>query len=146
MSDSTALFPSKYHRDAFYAQLKLMPIKEIRIQFQGGGDSGEIYSIEAIPTHEGNVVNITEVSLTWMNMQGQEVMMSLDKILEEIGYAALDMSDLDWYNNDGGQGDIIIHLDEDEPYISMNMEINYVTHEDHAFDSREGDLTEVAGE
>ena len=151
MSDTTALFPSKHYRDALYAQLKLLPIKFIHIGFQGGNDSGEIYSIEAIPTHEGNEVNLTEINFLWPKVDysgnpNDDVLTPLDKILEDVGYRALDMTDLDWYNNDGGQGYIDIVLNDGEPYINMHMEINYTKTDDYEFDSRDGNLTEVAGE
>lgn len=149
MSDTTALFPSKHYRDAFYAQLKLLPIKFIHIGFQGGGDSGEIYSIEAIPKDEGNVVHLSEIELLWPKVNYasdpvEEVLTSLDKIVEDIGYRALDMSDLDWYNNEGGQGYVDIILDDGEPHINMHMEINYTKTDDYEFDSRDGNLKEVA--
>ena len=146
MSDTTALYPSKHYRDALYAQLKLLPIDGVCIEFQGGGDSGEIYNIYAKAKHEGNEVDLKQVGILWLDLNNKEVMMPLDKILEDVGYRALDMSDLDWYNNDGGQGSIEIVLDDGEPYVNMHMEINYVSHEDHEFDSREGDLTEYAGD
>lgn len=146
MSNTSSLFPSKHYRDALYAQLKLLPIVGVSIEFQGGGDSGEIYSIAPLKaSDEVNEINLKDVSILWQGVNGAETMMPLDKILEDVGYAALDMSNLDWYNNEGGQGSVEIVLNDGEPYVVMNMGINYTTTEDHTFDTREGDLTEVAG-
>ena len=58
---------------------------------------------------------------------------SLRDIIEHITYAALEHTQLDWYNNDGGQGDLTIDLSNTPPTIVLSLGINHVETEDYTF-------------
>lgn len=60
--------------------------------------------------------------------------MTLGEIVESLCNTALDHSELDWYNNDGGQGYFTIDLTTDTPSVTLDVGINHMTTEDHVFD------------
>lgn len=85
--------------------------KEIKLEYSGGGDSGDIDSV-AFDNINVDVIFSDEVEKIkdWVH----------STILNQIG---------DWYNNDGGRGVITIDLTEmtyhvDEVYYTMSEETN----------------------
>ena len=69
--------------------------------FQGGGDSGEL---------EGNIV---------INGSSED----MPKLIEDMLYHWLEETDVDWYNNEGGQGSFIFNPSDSQIYL--NLEQNY---------------------
>ena len=89
--------------DAFY--LKDLGVTEITINYSGGGDSGQIDSIEyANPKVKGEFSTIPERIL---------------KAVESEGYRLLNGID-DWYNNEGGYGTIVINVSDFEYAIDAH--------------------------
>jgi len=131
------LFENDQEKEALYAQLKLMGAVMVEIHFQGGGDSGEIDSISYRNNNkEWNQVPHDMVSWTkivYGTQEAKQEQLSLHDALEDLGYRALDNTDLDWYNNDGGQGALTIDLTENPPEIHMVVGINYTSTEDYEF-------------
>jgi hypothetical protein len=71
------------------------------IQFQGGGDSGAL---------DGD-----------MSINGSSE--DMPKLIEDMLYHWLEETDVDWYNNEGGQGSFIFSPKDSEIYL--NVEQNY---------------------
>jgi hypothetical protein len=102
----------------FLTSLKIKyGINYIHAEFSGGGDSGEIHEIYGMKDKDGNITDCTKFS---PEEQGT-VMEVFDKYLEETNY--------DWYNNDGGSGDITLNIETGA--IECNMSINIMSSEDH---------------
>jgi len=74
---------------------------EAQLQFNGGGDNGELDDFIYI---NGVVENIP-------------------KLIENMAYQWLEETDIDWYNNEGGQGSFIFRPRHSE--IVLNLEQNY---------------------
>jgi hypothetical protein len=136
---SNQFFDSKEEMIALTAQLKIVGADEVCIQYQGGGDSGEIYDIDL--RKAGDIVNptaLTELVAWTSQVYGDQVaiqkQISLYDALKDIGYRILDATGMDWYNNDGGQGTAYIDLSGEFPRVHVDMEINYTSHEDHEFE------------
>jgi hypothetical protein len=130
-------FDSKEEMIALTAQMKMLGVKEVSISFQGGGDSGEIYSIDTYNMNNESIP-IPDDMVSWTKqVYGEQVKtqsnISIDKVLDDIGYRVLDATGMDWYNNEGGQGTVHIYFDEELPRIEVNMEINVTNTEDHDF-------------
>jgi hypothetical protein len=99
------------------------------ISFDGSGDSG---SIESVQIYEGaQLCNLnylvtypTEKS-TWINDQWvtetEEKEMSITDALEAYCYDELEKTGVDWYNNDGGFGDMQIDLGDT---VSVELEVS----------------------
>jgi hypothetical protein len=74
---------------------------EAELQFTGGGDSGALDD--------------------YMNINGSEE--RVPKLIEDMGYKWLEETDVDWYNNEGGQGSFIFRPRHSE--IVLNVGQNY---------------------
>ncbi len=142
-------FPSTKHRTLLLSTLKLLGIKSVTVSFQGGGDSGEITGAEALDAH-GKPVDISKHAIEWEESRGsfdsnqnrwvestQSKTKALEEIFTTITECALEEQGLDWYNNDGGQGELIIDLQTSPPTINLNVGINYTETTDHSFDYTE---------
>lgn len=103
--------------------------KEIRISFDGSGDSGSVDSVEI---YAGNdrlnmmfSVDYPETSSTWSKETGwvkkHEIKrMPVKEALESFCYTMLEETGIDWYNNDGGYGELYITLDPCEIQLEVN--------------------------
>jgi hypothetical protein len=144
------LFPSKEKKIELLARLRLLNIKEVRVEFSGGGDSGEIESIDAFNS-DNNLIDIKKEMIEW-ETEGQRVQLdnqwvmhyetktvSLDDILRRLTLDWLDDSNLDWYNNDGGQGHMTIDFSVSPPKFEMNVGVNYMETDYHDFESDHDD-------
>lgn len=106
---------------ALFLKLKNMGIKEVSIDFSGGGDSGDIDSIEFYDKTGYSVQGLTDdksqfTDLAWDIING---------IAE------------DWYNNDGGHGTVTI--DVETATYNINLQIRYTEYTSHGY---EGEITE----
>ncbi len=91
-------------------------VDEISVTFCGSGDSGQIDSIYAASNGEsvplGDEIMAFKSGVTvwdaeegcWSKTVIEEVSMPVCQVLEQLVYAYLEDSHVDWYNNDGGQG------------------------------------------
>ena len=133
-------FDSKEEMIALTAQMKMLGVTLADISFQGGGDSGEIYSIDLYKglAHNESIEMPTDMvswtKQTYGDQEPTQSNISIDKVLDDIGYRVLDATGMDWYNNEGGQGTVHIYFDDELPRIEVNMEINITNTEDHDFD------------
>ena len=143
------MFPSPKHRGIFLTTLSTLGVAKLIVNFSGGGDSGDIDSIDAynadmnteipltaqIPwSSDENYFNMDEG--TWEKRTKEEVM-TLEKIAKELTLQALEDQGLDWYNNDGGQGTLEIDFSTSPPTIQLDVGINYMSTEDHSFNLNE---------
>jgi hypothetical protein len=130
-------FDSKEEMIALTAQMKMLGVTLADISFQGGGDSGEIYSIDLYKglMHNESIEMPTDMVSWTKQVYGDQVKtqkdISIGDVLDDIGYRVLDATGMDWYNNEGGQGTVHIYFDEELPRIEVNMEINVTHTEDH---------------
>jgi hypothetical protein len=144
-------FPSQEHKIILLTQLRTLRVKAVEVAFSGGGDSGDINSIDAYDSDMKDV-NLTKHYLDWPEESSRHdpdtnawihevkvVTKSLDDILRDVTFDALAASGLDWYNNDGGQGSLIIDFNQSPPEIKIDVGINYTTTEDHTIDLNEED-------
>ena len=88
-----------------FAALKDVGVTNVNIRYDGGGDSGQVEDVE----YEG-----TNLDHTSLNDKFEGDLQDLATHLLEQHY------DYDWYNNDGGYGDIRIDLEGDTPEISID--------------------------
>lgn len=134
---SNQFFDSKEEMVALTAQLKMLGVTQVEIEFQGGGDSGEIYSVDLLNGADG--VPMPDGMVAWTKQvyggaEPQTKQVTVKDALEDIGYRVLDATGMDWYNNDGGQGVVHLHLDGELPTVKVDMSINITQTEDHEFE------------
>jgi hypothetical protein len=144
------IFPSDAYKQAYLDKLKEIGAAEIYVSFSGGGDSGAIDGVTA--TDKGGYkVSIEGIAMdwpkesqeydatarTWIKKETVESQL-LENVTENIVYNALEKTDLDWYNNDGGQGEFTLTFDEDgELKMNLTVGINFTTVNHYEFDLTE---------
>ena len=137
------IFPNEQDKTTLLTQLNLLGAKKVRVEFQGGGDSGQVeYVGYQDKNDEWNTIpdEITSwTKQTYGSQEPQQERISLDEVLEDLCYRALDETGLDWYNNDGGQGNMTIDFSESPPKISLYVGINQTTTDDYEYDLNKQD-------
>jgi hypothetical protein len=114
------------------AKLKEIGAIEVVIFFDGSGDSGSIESV-SIRQSDGKVVpNLDYLFVdypieTSRYVEGEWLtdieikQMPIADALEKYTYDELERTNVDWYNNDGGFGELRIELSDD---VSIELEVN----------------------
>ena len=152
-----SIFPSEEHRAELLMRLKLLGIAVINVEFSGGGDSGSINDVIAKTPDDAEVDLEAQPTMSWIvetsahnpvtrqwEKSYRPAHLSLKSILTKMTDQALEESGLDWYNNDGGQGELVISFYESPPAIQLNVGINYTKTDDYHFNfSGTGELEAV---
>jgi len=113
------------------------------MEFCGSGDDGELNSIRVRRQddapgdgmiHAGKITGRVDFNMSssdfdhntnqWVRKWTGRIPTRLNVVLDHIGYALLEATDLDWVNNEGGQGEIEIDLECDPPLIHVSVGIN----------------------
>lgn len=89
-----------------FLKLRNMGIEKVRVDFSGGGDSGDIDNVTALDKNDNDVTMPEEYvhqihELVWPLLNDGE----------------------DWWNNDGGNGDFTIHLESGTYDRTINVRI-----------------------
>jgi hypothetical protein len=145
MSESKTFFDSKQEAITLTTQLKMLGVGKVVISFAGAGDSGEIDDMY-LESPSGEFIEMPNDMISWTkqvygSQQSETKQVKLRDALEDIGYRVLDETGMDWYNNEGGQGNVYLILEGEIFNVRVDMEVNYTSHEDHEFeyDSEEDD-------
>ena len=137
------IFANEQEKTTLLTQLNLLGAKQVRIEFQGGGDDGQIEGVYLLDDNENDIDlpndMIAWTSQTYGNQQSEQKPTKLVDALEDVCQRALDNTGLDWYNNDGGQGNLTIDFRETPPKISLYVGINQTTTDDYEYDLNEQD-------
>jgi len=137
------IFANEQEKTTLLTQLNLLGAKKVRVEFQGGGDDGQIEGVYLINNNDDYIDMpddmIAWTSLTYGNQQSEQKPTKLVDALEDVCQRALDETGLDWYNNDGGQGNLTIDFRETPPKISLYVGINQTTTDDYVYDLNEQD-------
>jgi hypothetical protein len=95
-------------RAELLAKLHAAGILRVSAEFDGSGDSGAINVLRFFNALEPDSPEA-------------EPPESLIEEVDSLFYAALEDTDVDWYNNDGGYGEIAWNVTADEISIEMNQ-------------------------
>lgn len=107
-------------------------VSEVTVEFDGSGDSGSIqaihYDVDSFDEN-GIYLEVAEVQQVfnqderrWINTR-IESHKTLGKAIDELTYDYLSESDVDWYNNDGGFGELVINVVEGT--VSLEVSTRY---------------------
>ncbi len=138
MRRNIVTYPSQQEKEVLHTQLNLLGAKKVIVEFRGGGDDGQVEGVFYIDRN-GNTQDIPQDMIAWTKVtygtQEQETKdTSLVDVLEDLCYRALDGTGLDWYNNEGGQGQLTIDFTESPPSTTLQVGVNTMTTDDHEFD------------
>lgn len=139
------IFPSEQHRAVLLTTLKTLGVTGVEVEFNGGGDSG---GIEGVTFKVGGKwVNDLPHTLVWPESGSswdalhqcwedwtKQESMPIKDIVEKIVYDALEATDIDYVNNDGGYGTFSVDLAANPPRISMSVHVRRTETDDFDFD------------
>ena len=143
------LFPSRAKKAEFLTRLKMLGASIVQVDFRGGGDSGEIEGVFAKDL-QGNFVEIKDEKMIWPTKEsyeenGQWHQRSVEKeiliedILKDMTEEWLNEAGHDWYNNEGGQGEMTIDFTRSPPEFNMYVGVNTMTTDDYHYAIDEDD-------
>jgi hypothetical protein len=105
-------------------QLKNEGYTGVSIGFDGSGDSG---SINGATAFRGDFILNQRIHDDYYNYEPQ-----ITNLLDDLGYAILSNSGHDWYDNDGGYGNIHISLLTGDVQLDIRIRVtdteNYLIH------------------
>lgn len=149
-----SLFISPEHRKLLLTTLRMMNVKKLVVTFSGSGDSGSIDEPVAYDA-AGEQIDLSETDILWPHNKGvfndktlawdtvvRQAQQRLPKILKDLTNDALDEQHIDWYNNEGGQGEFTIDFHQDPPEIELHVGVNEMVTHDHAFNYSFDNFTE----
>lgn len=107
-------------------------IEAVTVSFNGEGDSGSIDDISYAPMERGDEVKSLPVEHfgtstyfdegQWRRQAGLR-QSTLNEALDELTYDYLEETGVDWYNNDGGYGELVI--DVQAGTVSLDVQVRY---------------------
>ncbi len=114
-------------------------VQSVHVDFDGVGDSGSIGQIECTPGEHGDVLNeIIEHPATQRSFEDgrwvsrvHQTRQTLREALEELTYEYLEETGVDWYNNDGGYGELIVDVPQGSVFLDVNVRFTEATNEVH---------------
>lgn len=119
-----------------WATLRELKIPTVVISFSGEGDSGQIDGVDV-----GYVADTDDTKFAalydalrgaWVHLDDERV--PLVKLIEDLTDPLLTRPGIDWWNNDGGFGKCIWHVDDEPPRIELEISERIVTTESHSFE------------
>lgn len=139
----------KHNRNVVLECLRSLGITRAVINFDGGGDDGQIQSVEC----EGLVKDLEKVDVNvvlntireefhegqWTEQVTETTPTNVRLLLENFAYTLLSSTGYDWVNNEGGYGEFVIDpFEENEEGeqggIHLDLSLRVTTSEDHEFD------------
>lgn len=124
-------------------------IKEATVAFDGSGDSGSIGSLEYdVEEFDGTVEvdvlstesQFDEVGGSWVRSRGIS-RKSLNDAIHDLTYDYLEEADVDWYNEDGGYGELVINVVEGT--VSLDVKVRVVESEGAFYQERDITTDEI---
>lgn len=95
-----------------------LQIPVIKVNFNGSGDSGSIDEIYVVSSPDANV---------WEGEDLANISKELKDDIESYCYKYLEGTGVDWYNNEGGQGEFVFDALSIPPQFHCTVEYNVVS-------------------
>jgi hypothetical protein len=130
------------HIKTIFEQLRAAGASSITISFDGSGDSGSIESVDIYNADNQRMqIDLTVIypkeKSSWVDdkwvTETEEKEMPIADALEAYCYDELEKTEIDWYNNDGGFGQMTINLD-DKVEIELEVNTRYTEYHSETFD------------
>ena len=106
-------------------------VEQVQVSFDGSGDEGHIGDIYYLPQREFDLADVTvqHVSLSSQFDDGRWVRTRclaespINDVIEELTDDYLQETGVDWYNNDGGFGELVINVQTGT--VSLDIEVRF---------------------
>ncbi|MFE8874174.1 DUF6878 family protein [Acetobacter persici] len=124
---------SVQNRRIVFTTLSLHAITDLRVSFNGEGDSGQIEDIAVTPEDRADLLDaeITMMTTSWPGSDTLPERAPLRNAVENVCYDALSQTHGGWENNDGAYGDIVFDVDQRTVTLEFNeryMSTEYFEH------------------
>jgi hypothetical protein len=137
-------FPDKDKKNVLITFLRMIGGVKVVVNFQGGGDSGEVSDAQLFDKHE-KTIDITKSKLDWSTekdvfkdgvwvTETEQNFVVANDILVSATETMLENEGLDWYNNEGGEGSLTIDLTTEPPTMLLDVSINRMEYDNYEFD------------
>jgi len=118
-------------RDHLLMTLSTLKVHKAIIEFEGSGDDGSITDVTLMDRDGAVLKKVEKVNIHSVTDLGVEAT-TLDKSLMDFCYAELEKTQLDWWNNDGGYGEMVIMPSAECP-IRLDVYIRETRVDEHEF-------------
>ena len=114
-------------------------VQSVVVSFDGSGDSGAIDSIFYLPQRIYELPDITVEHVVtsqqfddgrWIRQREVEAV-SMNKAIDALTYEYLEETQIDWYNNDGGYGELVIDVTDGTVSLEVNVRYTESVNEFH---------------
>lgn len=154
---NTHIFGTKSHFERIRAHMVMQGVSKVCVDFDGSDDSGSVKDVyltftdgsycgsraeELLKVKFPGVIYrsvFDNVSGRWKE-ERRETLLSLEEILKNATYAALEEAGHDWYNNDGGYGQLILELGGNGAELLLEVHIREVSTTDYAYEFASGEM------
>jgi hypothetical protein len=117
-------------------QLADQGVTGIKVHYEGGGDSGAIEAIVYTDKEDANFIDIDLISAWNQEKDLEKLNSSAYATIQNFAHETILDNIEDWWNNEGGYGDLLIKVPSGEYLINNNLrvvEIEEYTHEGNLF-------------
>ena len=116
--------PFKANKILLFAHLSSAGISRVIVEFDGGGDSGQIEGITAYA--DDTITDLPSETLTqlrekYRGQQPERVDLELSKAIEELAYDCLAMAEYGWEINDGAYGEFTFDVGRSTIELDFNQ-------------------------
>jgi hypothetical protein len=147
-----AVFGTNAQKERLVTLLKLHGITSVTAEFAGSGDSGSIDELIFWRHAENISAQTLALPIFWMGDKKREwdaarerwvetapveVERTLESVIEQITYTALDRTGLNWCNDEGGQGMLCLDLLTTPPSMQLDVGVNRMETDEIAFELNE---------
>ena len=145
-------FISVEERDDFAKVVFSHGIRKVVIEFSGSGDSGAIDAVVFYDGDDKRIVNAGQIpgpaytesyqeydpeSRKYVYRTRKVEANALSEVVSAVVYSLLESTNLNWFNNEGGQGSISLEFDNDGKLVFVGeVGVNHMETEDHSFEWR----------
>ena len=129
-----------------WSELRKLGIGTVRVNFSGSGDSGEIDDISVVVSMpepydyqdlanqekaQNDVLSTARVSLPDEYGDSQEI--RLVQLIEDLSDPITTAWE-DWWNGDGGNGELLWHADDEPPRLALEINTARIEYDSHSYE------------
>ena len=107
--------------------LRELSVEQVEVRFSGYGDSGQIEEVWITPDPGAASVTVTECERYWDAGTWQSLERSVERPLADaitdMVYAYLEITGVNWYDNEGGSG--VFTMDVTRQLLAMEIDVHY---------------------
>ena len=132
-------FPDSERKQLFFTLLKVMGGSQVNVAFDGSGDSGSIDVVELL-NRNGERIDLEGAKFEWPTKSSEFdplkkewvrthtlEEMDVKEILTQICEDALEEVGVDWYNHEGGYGELTIDLTTQPTKVELGVNVREMT-------------------